>query len=64
MPVEKGGKRIRWKTRVISARISPRMMEAVMEVVESGRYVDITDYVRDIVRRDLEARGIGLEPRA
>ena len=34
---------------------------AVIKVVESGPYMDVTDYLRDIVRKDLEARGIDLE---
>ena len=37
------------------------MYEAVIKVVESGSYVDVTDYLRDLIRKDLEARGIGLE---
>lgn len=54
-------RRQRWDTKVISGRISPSMYEAVIKVVESGSYVDVTDYLRDIVRKDLEARGIKLE---
>ena len=54
-------RRQRWDTKVISGRISPGMYEAVIKVVESGAYVDVTDYLRDLIRKDLEARGIGLE---
>ena len=57
------GRRTR-DTRTISGRISPPMYKAVLEVVESGLYVDVTDYLRDLIRRDLEARGIRLEARA
>ena len=46
---------------MISGRISPPMYEAVIKVVESGSYVNVTDYLRDIIRKDLEARGIVLE---
>jgi len=55
------GRRQRWDTRVLSGRVSPSMYEAVVTVVEAGNYVDVTDYLRDIVRKDLEARGISLE---
>lgn len=48
-------------TRVLSSRVSPSTYEAVIKVVEAGNYVDITDYLRDIVRKDLKARGISLE---
>jgi Arc/MetJ-type ribon-helix-helix transcriptional regulator len=54
-------RRQRWDTRVLSGRVSPSTYEAVIKVVEAGNYVDVTDYLRDIVRKDLEARGISLE---
>ena len=54
-------RRERWDTKMISGRISPPMYDAVIKVVESGVYVNVTDYLRDIVRKDLEARGIELE---
>ena len=55
------GRRQRWDTRVLSGRVSPSTYEAVIKVVEAGNYVDVTDYLRDIVRKDLDARGISLE---
>ena len=54
-------RRERWDTKMISGRISPPMYDAIIKVVESGIYVNVTDYLRDIVRKDLEARGIELE---
>ena len=54
-------RRQRWDTKVISGRISPGMYEAVIKVIGSGSYVDVTDYLRDLVRKDLEARGISIE---
>ena len=54
-------RRERWDTKTISGRISPPMYEAIIKVVESGSYVNVTDYLRDIIRKDLEARGINLE---
>ena len=56
-----GGKRVRWKTKVISGRVSPQMYQAVLDIVNSGNYVDVTDYLRSLVRKDLDARGITLE---
>ena len=58
---EKKGKRVRWKTKVISGRISPQMYKAVLEIVNSGSYVDVTDYLRDMIRKDLDARGVTIE---
>lgn len=54
-------KKPRRKTRVISARISPRMHDAVMLLISSGLYVDPTDYLRDVIRKDLKERGMGPE---
>jgi len=57
----KKGKRVRSKTVVISGRVSPKTYQAVLDVVDSGSYVDVTDYLRDLVRKDLDARGIVLK---
>ena len=51
-------KRQRWETKVLSGRVSVPMMDAVHEVVENGSYANVTDYLRDVVRRDLESRGV------
>ena len=56
-----GRKRVRWKTKVISGRVSPKTYQAVLDVVDSGSYVDVTDYLRDLIRKDLDERGITLE---
>ena len=58
---KKGGKRVRWETKVISGRVSPKTYQAVLDIVDSGNYVDVTDYLRDLIRKDLYARGIVLE---
>ncbi len=49
-------KRQRWETVVISGRIAPYMMEAVLDVIDTGAYANVTDYLRDIIRADLKAR--------
>ena len=37
------------------------MYQAVLDVIGSGNYVDVTDYLRYLIRKDLDARGIVLE---
>ena len=49
------------ETKVISGRISHQMYDAVVKVIEAGNYVDVTDYLRDVIRKDLNSRGISLE---
>ena len=60
MDEKKTRKRQRWETKVLSGRISVPMMEAVLDVVHEGSYANVTDYLRDIVRKDLEVRGVKL----
>jgi len=48
-------------TRVISGRVSPEMFDAVERIVETGNYVDVTDYIRDMIRKDLKEREIKLQ---
>lgn len=45
-------------TRVVSGSVSPQMFEAVKKIVDSGNYVDMTDYLRDMIRRDLKERKV------
>ena len=45
-------------TRVVSGRVSPQMFAAVKKIVDSGNYVDMTDYLRDMIRRDLKERKV------
>ncbi len=58
---KKEGKRKRSETKVISGRVSPKTYQVVLDIVESGSYVDVTDYLRDVIRKDLDERGIILE---
>ena len=58
---KEGRKRVRWETKVISGRVSPQTYQAVLDIIDSGNYVDVTDYLRDLIRKDLDARGIVLE---
>lgn len=56
-----GSKRVRWRTKVLSGRVSEKMYETVLDIVHQGNYADVTDYLRDLIRRDFEARGIKIE---
>jgi len=58
---EEGRKRVRWPTKVLSGRVSEKMYETVLDIVHQGNYADVTDYLRDLVRRDFEKRGIVIE---
>lgn len=48
-------------TPVISARITPYMFGAIEEIVDAGFYLRVSDYLRDLIRKDLQSRGIKIE---
>ena len=54
--VDEPKKRQRWETAVISGRISHAMMNSVIDVIDTGAYANVTDYLRDIIRTDLKNR--------
>ena len=56
-----GSKRVRWVTKVLSGRVSVPMYDAVLDIVHKGNYADVTDYLRDLIRKDFEKRGIEIE---
>lgn len=57
----KGVKRVRWPTKVLSGRVSLQMYDTVLDIVHSGHYVDVTDYLRTLIRKDIEERGLSLD---
>jgi len=59
--VSKDGKRVRWPTKVLSGRVSVKMYDTVMEIVNTGHYADVTDYLRTLIRKDIEERGMSLD---
>jgi len=48
-------------TSIVNARLPIPMKNAVDQVLDSGLYFNVSHYLRDIIRKDLEARGIDLE---
>ncbi|GAH64375.1 unnamed protein product, partial [marine sediment metagenome] len=48
-------------TAVVNARLPIQTKKAIYQVLDSGLYFNISHYLRDIIRKDLEARGIDIE---
>jgi Arc/MetJ-type ribon-helix-helix transcriptional regulator len=44
----------------VSTRITSSMLERLNEYLISDAHVSISDYVRDLIRRDLETKGYRL----
>jgi len=49
------------ETYPISARVTLPMLKGIDSVIDSGKYLRVSDYLRDLIRKDLEERGIGIE---
>jgi len=52
---------VTFETGVVSTRVPIVMMEMINGLLESGLYIRVSDYLRDVIKKDLESRGI--EPR-
>lgn len=48
-------------TAIVNARLPIQMKNAVNQVLDSGLYFNISHYLRDVVRKDLESREMSLE---
>jgi len=41
----------------VGTRVPKPFLEAIETLVKQGYYLDVSDYLRDVIRRDLEKRG-------
>ncbi|GAH83211.1 unnamed protein product, partial [marine sediment metagenome] len=53
---------VTFKTGVISTRVPIIMMEMINGLLESGLYLRVSDYLRYVVKKDLESRDIEPKP--
>ena len=42
----------------VATRITKPMLEAIQNLLLSNAHLNIADYVRDLIRKDLESRGV------
>jgi len=49
------------KTYKISTRITTPIYLELLKIVDSGEYLNIQEYLRDLIRENLEKRNIKLE---
>ena len=47
-------------TVIVHARLPIPMRNAIGKVLDTGNYFNISHYIRDVVKKDLDARGIDL----
>jgi len=51
------------ETTPVSTRITKPMHEAIQRLLEANAHVNFADYLRDLIRKDLENRGVSFEPK-
>lgn len=54
-------KREEVETVPVATRITKPMLKAIQTILTSNAHINLADYLRDLVRRDLESRGIKVE---
>ena len=45
----------------VSTRITRPMRRAINEVLQVNAHINVADYLRDLIRKDLESRGIKVD---
>jgi len=43
---------------VVSTRVTIPIYEGISQVLDTGLYLKVSDYLRDIIKKDLESRDI------
>jgi len=49
------------ETKTVSTRITKPMHKAVLKILSINAHVNVADYVRDLIRKDLEKRGVNFD---
>jgi Arc/MetJ-type ribon-helix-helix transcriptional regulator len=45
----------------VSTRITRPMRQAISNVLQVNAHINVADYLRDLIRKDLESRGVKIE---
>ena len=48
----------------VSTRITRSMRQAINTVLQVNAHINVADYIRDLIRKDLEARDVKVEASA
>jgi len=46
------------ETLPVSTRITKPMHEAILDILQTDAHVNLADYLRDLIRKDLEKKGV------
>lgn len=56
-----GRRRADLKTVTVSARVTEPVLKEIDRIVWTEGYTDISDYIRNLVRKDFKERGISIK---
>ena len=48
----------------VATRITKAMLQGIQTILAANAHINIADYIRDLIRCDLEKRGIAMEEEA
>ena len=51
-----GKKKVSVENFPVSTRVPKAVYGEIEKIIEEGNYLDISDYLRDVIRKDLESR--------
>lgn len=49
------------ETTPVSTRITKPMHKAILDLLRVNAHVNVADYIRDLIRKDLERKGVKFE---
>lgn len=49
-------RKVRVNTYAVSTRITRSLLDEIEEMVRAGLFIDVADYLRTLIRKDLDAR--------
>lgn len=52
------------ETTTVATRITKPMQHAMLEILQANAHVSVSDYLRDLIRKDLENRGINFDQKS
>ena len=56
-----GRRRSELKTSTVSARVTEPVLKEIDRIVWTEGYTDISDYIRNLVRKDFKERGVSIK---
>ena len=56
-----GRRRSKLKTSTVSARVTEPVLKEIDRIVWTEGYTDISDYIRNLVRKDFKKRGVSIK---